>query len=91
MNLIGASGGFFVVSLNSLLQARGHESLGAGHAIAVQNLTENSAMLVMLGLYAMAMRSGAPVSAIAAGFGACICVGVAALWIHRIHSRILDR
>jgi LPLT family lysophospholipid transporter-like MFS transporter len=36
--VVGASGGFFVVPLNALLQERGHESVGAGHAIAIQNL-----------------------------------------------------
>ncbi|VDZ77005.1 Lysophospholipid transporter lplT [Salmonella bongori] len=48
--LIGMSGGFFVVPLNALLQERGKKSVGAGNAIAVQNLGENSAMLLMLGL-----------------------------------------
>lgn len=36
--LIGVSGGFFVVPLNALLQERGKKSVGAGNAIAVQNL-----------------------------------------------------
>lgn len=34
----GALGGFFVVPLNALLQLHGKESVGAGNAIAVQNL-----------------------------------------------------
>eukprot|EP01083_Nonionella_stella_P121348 364549_1 len=46
--LIGVMGGFFVVPLNALLQERGKKSVGAGNAIAVQNLGENSAMLLML-------------------------------------------
>ncbi|MDY9054512.1 MFS transporter, partial [Escherichia coli] len=41
--LIGVVGGFFVVPLNALLQERGKKSVGAGNAIAVQNLGENSA------------------------------------------------
>lgn len=59
--LIGMLGGFFVVPLNALLQERGKKSVGAGNAIAVQNLGENSAMLLMLGLYSLAVlgwRSG---------------------------------
>ncbi len=51
-------GGFFVVPLNALLQERGKKSVGAGNAIAVQNLGENSAMLLMLGLYSLAVLVG---------------------------------
>ncbi|MDI8841696.1 hypothetical protein MJI69_29855, partial [Salmonella enterica subsp. enterica serovar Anatum] len=40
---------------NALLQERGKKSVGAGNAIAVQNLGENSAMLLMLGLYSLAV------------------------------------
>ncbi len=49
--LLGVFGGFFIVPLNALLQERGKHSVGAGNAIAVQNLGENVAMLLMLGLY----------------------------------------
>ena len=35
--------------LRALLQERGKESVGSGNAIAVQNLGENTAMLLMLG------------------------------------------
>ena len=38
--LIGILGGFFVVPLNALLQERGKQTVGAGNAIAVQNLGE---------------------------------------------------
>jgi len=34
---LGVAAGFFVVPLNALLQERGQQSVGAGHAIAVQN------------------------------------------------------
>ncbi len=47
--LLGVFGGFFIVPLNALLQERGKHSVGAGNAIAVQNLGENVAMLLMLG------------------------------------------
>jgi LPLT family lysophospholipid transporter-like MFS transporter len=72
--LIGMSGGFFVVPLNALLQERGKKSVGAGNAIAVQNLGENSAMLLMLGIYSLAVLVGIPVVAIGIGFGA-VCAG----------------
>lgn len=50
--LIGACGGFYVVPLNALLQERGRATVGAGHAIAVQNFSENCCMLLMVGFYA---------------------------------------
>jgi LPLT family lysophospholipid transporter-like MFS transporter len=39
--VLGMCGGAFVVPLNALLQERGHDTVGAGHAIAVQNFGEN--------------------------------------------------
>jgi len=81
MAVVGACGGFFVVPLNALLQERGHESVGAGHAIAVQNLAENTVMLVLLGLYTLVDRAGAPVGATAAAFGAALSLAIGILWI----------
>ncbi|EBY7869714.1 lysophospholipid transporter LplT [Salmonella enterica] len=79
--LIGMLGGFFVVPLNALLQVRGKKSVGAGNAIAVQNLGENSAMLLMLGLYSLAVLVGVPAVAIGIGFGVLFALAIAALWI----------
>ncbi|HFZ8995522.1 TPA: lysophospholipid transporter LplT [Citrobacter freundii] len=79
--LIGVLGGFFVVPLNALLQERGKQSVGAGNAIAVQNLGENSAMLLMLGLYSLAVLAGAPPVAIGIGFGVLFALAITALWI----------
>ncbi|NDJ56534.1 lysophospholipid transporter LplT [Enterobacteriaceae bacterium 4M9] len=79
--LIGILGGFFVVPLNALLQDRGKASVGAGNAIAVQNLGENTAMLLMLGLYSLAVKTGAPVVGIGVGFGALFALAIAGLWI----------
>ena len=78
--LIGALGGFFVVPLNALLQERGKDSVGAGNAIAVQNFGENIAMLVMLGLYTIAIKLGAPAVATGIGFGGIFAVAIALLW-----------
>ena len=78
--LLGALGGFFVVPLNALLQERGKATVGAGNAIAVQNFGENIAMLVMLGLYTIAIKLGAPAVATGIGFGAIFTVAIAVLW-----------
>jgi LPLT family lysophospholipid transporter-like MFS transporter len=82
--LVGGGGGFFVVPLNALLQEKGQETVGAGHAVAVQNLAENSAMLLMIGMYILLEKSGTSVTSIAGGFGALFSLAIAALWVHRL-------
>ena len=79
--LIGILGGFFVVPMNALLQERGKQTVGAGNAIAVQNLGENLAMLLMLGLYSLAVKVGVPVVGIGVGFGGLFAIAIAALWL----------
>jgi MFS transporter, LPLT family, lysophospholipid transporter len=74
---IGAAGGLFVVPLNALLQERGHQSVGAGHALAVQNLWENLVMLGFVGAYAL--LEDAPVVTVAMGFGGMVLAGMLAL------------
>ena len=77
--LIGACGGFYVVPLNALLQERGYETVGAGHAIAVQNFFENLTMLLMIGAYVLLIKSGISVIAAATGFGALVLLGIGVL------------
>lgn len=92
MCLVGACGGFFVVPLNALLQERGRETVGAGHAIAVQNLAENTAMLIMIGLYTLAVKAQLSIVNIALLFGTGLAVAIAALWLHRTrYSNALRR
>ncbi|TDR76458.1 LPLT family lysophospholipid transporter-like MFS transporter [Paludibacterium purpuratum] len=92
MLAIGGFGGFFVVPLNALLQERGHNTVGAGHAIAVQNLGENLAMLTMIGAYTLALRAGAPVTTIAAGFGLAMALAMIVLWRVRVrHARVAGK
>lgn len=85
--LIGIMGGFFVVPLNALLQERGKHSVGAGNAIAVQNLGENTAMLLMLGLYSLAVKTGASIVGIGIGFGAVFALAIAGLWVWQVRQK----
>lgn len=80
--LIGACGGGYVVPLNALLQERGHQTVGAGHAIAVQNFMENISMLLLVGFYVLLSRAGVPVITAASGFGALVfaCIATLAWW-----------
>lgn len=81
---IGASGGFYVVPLNALLQERGHESVGSGHAIAVQNFSEGIAMLTLIGAFTAARKAELDVIALAQGFGIVIMVLMALLSFARL-------
>ncbi|SFN08726.1 MFS transporter, LPLT family, lysophospholipid transporter [Izhakiella capsodis] len=81
--IIGISGGFFVVPLNALLQGVGRDEVGAGNAIAVQNLGENTAMLMMLGLYSLAIKLGVPPVATGISFGMLFTLTVGSLWLWR--------
>ena len=91
MVLLGACGGFFVVPLNALLQERGHASVGAGHAIAVQNLAENGAMLLMIAAYGLLVRAHAPVGGIAVGFGLLLAASISVLAVVRSRPRAAGR
>ncbi len=79
--VIGIFGGFFVVPLNALLQDKGKHSVGAGNAIAVQNLGENTAMLLMLGLFSLVTSMGISVITIGIGFGAIFALAIGGLWL----------
>lgn len=84
MVLIGTCGGAFVVPLNALLQEAGHHTTGTGHAIAVQNLNENSSMLVFVGFYTLLLRLRVPVIHLAIGFGIVILAGIFLLAFWRL-------
>ncbi|SFN57795.1 lysophospholipid transporter LplT [Xenorhabdus japonica] len=79
--VLGVFGGLFVVPLNALLQEHGKRAMGAGKAVAVQNLGENSAMLVMLGLYSISVMLGASVVAVGISFGILLSLAIGGLWI----------
>lgn len=58
MILLGGLGGFLVVPMNALLQHRGHNLMGAGRSIAVQNFNEQACILLLGGLYSALTNSG---------------------------------
>ncbi len=84
--LVGAAGGFFVVPLNALLQERGHETVGAGNAVAVQNFFENFCMLVMIGLYILLQKNNVPVITSTFIFGGIILVALGVLSYNRLRQ-----
>jgi len=87
MVLVGGLAGFFVVPMNALLQHRGHVLMGAGHSIAVQNFNENIGILVMVGLYALMVRSGVSVNIAILMFGGFVAATMALVMVrHRINQ-----
>ena len=56
--LLGAVSGYFVVPMNALLQHRGHNLMGAGRSIAVQNFNEQACILALSALYAVMTKLG---------------------------------
>lgn len=85
--LTGACGGFYVVPLNALLQERGHESVGAGHAIAVQNLFENFLMLLMIGFYTLLDKNHTPVVISTIAVGALVLMAISTLAWMRLSQK----
>ncbi|MES2501199.1 MAG: lysophospholipid transporter LplT, partial [Pseudomonadota bacterium] len=85
--LIGATGGFYVVPLNALLQERGHETVGAGNAVAVQNFFENFCMMTLVGLYIVLEKNDVPVITTTYVFGGIILLAISLLAIKRWRGR----
>lgn len=82
--LLGALGGFLVVPMNALLQHRGHNLMGAGRSIAVQNFNEQACILGLGALYSLSTGLGMSAYGAIAGFG-IIVAGVMYL-IQRWHA-----
>jgi hypothetical protein len=68
--LLGALGGFLVVPMNALLQHRGHNLMGAGRSIAVQNFNEQACILGLGAFYTGMTKFGL------SAFGAITIFGV---------------
>ena len=81
---LGALGGFLVVPMNALLQHRGHNLMGAGRSIAVQNFNEQACILLLGLLYTALTRFGM------SAFGAITIFGIVVAgtmaWIGRWHK-----
>ena len=77
--LVGIFAGSFLIPMNALLQHRGHQLMGSGHSIAVQNFNENLSILLMLGAYAMMIDAGFSINTIVMVFGLFISVTMALL------------
>ncbi|WBX99949.1 lysophospholipid transporter LplT [Ramlibacter tataouinensis] len=82
--LLGGLGGFLVVPMNALLQHRGHNLMGAGRSIAVQNFNEQACILGLGAFYSLSAGLGL------SAFGAITVFGIVVagiMWlIQRWHA-----
>ncbi len=67
--LLGGLGGFLVVPMNALLQHRGHNLMGAGRSIAVQNFNEQACILALGAGYSLSTGMGLSAFGAITGFG----------------------
>ena len=82
--LLGALGGFLVVPMNALLQHRGHNLMGAGRSIAVQNFNEQACILGLGLAYSLSTGLGLPTFTAITAFG--VVVAGFMLLIRRWHA-----
>jgi MFS family permease len=87
--IIGTLAGSFLIPMNALLQHRGHQMMGSGHSIAVQNFNENLSILVMLGAYALMIDAGFSINTIVIVFG--LFVSAAMAWLAKKHGHDQDK
>jgi hypothetical protein len=83
--LMGALAGYFVVPMNALLQHRGHNLMGAGRSIAVQNFNENVSILLMIALYSAMLGAGLSIYTVIVAFGLFVAgtMTLVLLWFKR--------
>jgi MFS transporter, LPLT family, lysophospholipid transporter len=86
--LLGGLGGFLVVPMNALLQHRGHNLMGAGRSIAVQNFNEQACILGLGALYTLSTGMGL------SAFGAITIFGLVVggvMWLIQRWQRYNER
>ena len=77
---LGMIGGYLVVPMNALLQHRGHNLMGAGRSIAVQNFNEQACILGLGALYTGLTAVGMSAFATIAVLGVLVSV---TMWLIR--------
>ena len=85
--VLGVLSGFLVVPMNALLQHRGHNLMGAGRSIAVQNFNEQACILGLGAFYAGMTKVGLSAYTAIAIFGLVVAATMAL--IGRWHARNL--
>ena len=83
--VLGLIGGYLVVPMNALLQHRGHNLMGSGRSIAVQNFNEQACILGLGAIYTGFTRLGLTAFTAITIFG--LIIGTTMWLIRRWHLR----
>ena len=84
--LLGGLGGFIVVPMNALLQHRGHNLMGAGRSIAVQNFNEQACILLLGALYSASTAAGWSAFLAITAFGALVAGVMVLIMLWQRHN-----
>ncbi len=89
--LLGALGGYLVVPMNALLQHRGHNLMGAGRSIAVQNFNEQACILGLGAFYSLSAGLGMSAFGAITAFGVVVAGVMYAIQRWHAHNRVAHR
>jgi len=91
MVILGGLAGFLVVPMNALLQHRGHNLMGSGRSIAVQNFNEQAGILgfglLLMGLTKMGVSVYGQINV----FGLSVAASMFVVWLWHRHNTIHHR
>lgn len=87
MIVVGTLAGLFLVPMNAVFQRRGQLLLSSGQAVAVQNLSENTMILTMLGIYALLVKVQLSVQTAMLAFGFFLTAAMTAILYHRFYLK----
>lgn len=87
MIVVGTLAGLFLVPMNAVFQRRGQLLLSSGQAVAVQNLSENTMILTMLGIYALLVKVQLSVQTTMLAFGFFLTAAMTAILYHRFYLK----
>jgi MFS family permease len=89
--LLGALCGYLIVPMNALLQHRGHNLMGAGRSIAVQNFNEQACILALGAFYAGMTKFGLSAFVAIAVFGLLVAGTMEAIRRWHRHNTVAYR
>lgn len=87
MIVVGTLAGLFLVPMNAVFQRRGQLLLSSGQAVAVQNLSENTMILTMLGIYALLVKVQLSVQTTMLAFGFFLTAAMTTILYHRFYLK----
>lgn len=84
--VLGGIAGFLVVPMNALLQHRGHNLMGAGRSIAVQNFNEQACILGLGAFYSLSAGLGLSAFGAITAFGLIVAGVMYAIQRWHLHN-----